>query len=524
MALFRTGPSAAPKTPDERGVRGEDAPRPSRLATRSRSVSSRASPFRNRTVASVTAFKNPQDCFAALDPQTVASLVASASDLAIVVDSAGTVRDLSVPNRELASKLGEPEAWIGQSWVQLLNQNSRAKAALFLADAVAGRTGKWHHFNHLSRDGADVPVLYAAGALGADGRLLLFGRDLRPLSLLQQRLIDAQNVMERDHNRLRQLELRYRLMLQTSTDALLVVNAASQKIVEGNAVFSALIGAAPEALGGQPVLDLFAPIDRPRIQTMLVSARAAAPHEALVVTLSDGTAVTLAATLFHDEGASYLLLRIHPETSVAVARLDGPEQPALLRLLEHAPDGYVVTDAQGRVLSANAAFQAMAEAPRPRDMVGQPLDRWLGRGGADLDVLLNNTRQRGTVRLFASAMTGSSGLSTAVEVSAVGLAGATDGAAFGFAVRDVERRVTESRAGRDLPRSVDQLTELIGRVSLKDLVREATDMIERLCIEAALEMTRDNRASAAELLGLSRQSLYVKLHRYGLGDLADVPS
>ena len=66
---------------------------------------------------------------------------------------------------------------------------------------------------------------------------------------------------------------------------------------------------------------------------------------------------------------------------------------------------------------------------------------------------------------------------------------------------------------------MEQLTELVGRVSLKELVRETTDVIERLCIEAALELTRDNRASAAEMLGLSRQSLYVKLRRYGLGDL-----
>ena len=49
-------------------------------------------------------------------------------------------------------------------------------------------------------------------------------------------------------------------------------------------------------------------------------------------------------------------------------------------------------------------------------------------------------------------------------------------------------------------------------------MREATDVIERLCIEAALNLTGDNRASAAEMLGLSRQSLYVKLRRYGLGD------
>ena len=37
---------------------------------------------------------------------------------------------------------------------------------------------------------------------------------------------------------------------------------------------------------------------------------------------------------------------------------------------------------------------------------------------------------------------------------------------------------------------------------------------------AALELTGDNRGSAAEILGLSRQSLYVRLRRYGLGDLA----
>jgi hypothetical protein len=42
---------------------------------------------------------------------------------------------------------------------------------------------------------------------------------------------------------------------------------------------------------------------------------------------------------------------------------------------------------------------------------------------------------------------------------------------------------------------------------------------EKICIEAELELTGDNRAAAAEMLGLSRQSLYVKLRRYGLSDI-----
>ena len=67
-----------------------------------------------------------------------------------------------------------------------------------------------------------------------------------------------------------------------------------------------------------------------------------------------------------------------------------------------------------------------------------------------------------------------------------------------------------------MPRSAAELTELVGRMPLKDIVSETTDLIEQLCIETALDMTGDNRASAAQLLGLSRQSLYVKLRRYGM--------
>jgi DNA-binding NtrC family response regulator len=60
------------------------------------------------------------------------------------------------------------------------------------------------------------------------------------------------------------------------------------------------------------------------------------------------------------------------------------------------------------------------------------------------------------------------------------------------------------------------LSQLVGRRPIKDIVGETVDTIERICIEAALELTHNNRASAAEMLGLSRQSLYVKLRRFGM--------
>ena len=50
---------------------------------------------------------------------------------------------------------------------------------------------------------------------------------------------------------------------------------------------------------------------------------------------------------------------------------------------------------------------------------------------------------------------------------------------------------------------------------------ETTDVIETICIQTAIETTNNNKAAAAEMLGLSRQSLYVKLHKYGLVDGED---
>jgi transcriptional regulator PpsR len=141
--------------------------------------------------------------------------------------------------------------------------------------------------------------------------------------------------------------------------------------------------------------------------------------------------------------------------------------------------------------------------------------------------MISNLRQRGALRLFATTLRGDFGAVTDVEISAA-MVPHGDKPFLGFTIRDVGRRLsTETRNKREMPRSVGQLTELVGRVPLKDIVGETSDLIEQLCIEAALELTRDNRASAAEMLGLSRQSLYVKLRRYGLGDLgasAPIPS
>jgi len=174
-----------------------------------------------------------------------------------------------------------------------------------------------------------------------------------------------------------------------------------------------------------------------------------------------------------------------------------------------------------RILRANAAFVELVDAASEEQLGGHSLTRFLGRPGIDLDLIAGQMEKDGVARNVTSVVRNLSGTAEEpVEISAVATGDDKQGDArhFGFVIRPVGRRLREvAGAGEDLPRSVEELTDLVGRMPLKDIVRESTDLIERLCIEAALLYTSDNRASAAEILGLSRQSLYSKLNRYGLG-------
>lgn len=186
-------------------------------------------------------------------------------------------------------------------------------------------------------------------------------------------------------------------------------------------------------------------------------------------------------------------------------------------MVENLPDGLVVTDPKRRILTVNAAFLDFAELVSLEQVRGERLDKWVGRPGVDLDAIVTTLRKRGAIQNFATIMRGEHGASVEIEVSAVKTSNS-----FGFTIRRAARDIPhESRVSRELPRSVEQLTKLVGRVALKELVRETTDAIEKLCIETALELTSQNRASAADLLGLSRQSLYSKLRRFGLESKRD---
>jgi transcriptional regulator PpsR len=469
----------------------------------------------------VKAFKAPRKSLGNLNAEAAAALITAAADVALVLDGSGTIRDIAFNSEDLATQF-DGQRWLGVPWVATVTEETRPKIELLVQEAGSGDTPRWRQVNHLSVQGESIPVLYAAVQVGASGRLVAFGRDLRPVSALQQRLVAAQQAMERDYSRLRQVEARYRLLFEMSAEPVLIVDAPSLKVLEANGAARRVLGAALRRGSGAAVGELFAPESRGPVQALLGNVRGGGRADDLRARLVDGgREVEVAASLFRQDANTLFLVRLGLVGRDSDGILLPRSKAKILKLIEAGPDACVVTDQNGVVVSCNTAMLEMCQVATEELLRGESLGRWLGRQSIEFDVLLGNLKGRGPVRLFAAGLRGEFGARLDVEVSAASF---RDGAetCFGFLIRDVGMRPEAIPAiGREMPRSVEQLTELIGRVPLKDLVREATDVIERMCIEAALNLTNDNRASAAEMLGLSRQSLYVKLRRYNLGDLGE---
>ena len=471
-------------------------------------------------------FENPHQFLAGLDAQTAASLISAAADVALILDEDGIIQDMAFASDELKEH-GNLD-WLGKPWFQTVTVESRPKVQEMLKEVAQGGSTKWRHINHPSANKADLALSYTivpVNRVAGRRHAVAFGRDLRSQVALQQRLVSAQLSMERDYWRLRHIETRYRLLFQVASEPVLILDAASEKLEEANPAAYQLLGEKSRS-SAWTLTDSLHPASLPAVQQLFAALRSNGRGQPVMVSFAGSADVhELSGSLFRQEKSTHLLVRINATQILSTAPENSAHQ-ALLVALENAPDAFVMTDLDGRVQSVNRAFLELTQLASEALIRGESLQKWLGRSGVDMNVLVSNLKQRGTVRLYATTMQGEYGAKADVEISAVSIT-TGDQPCLAFTIRDVGRRLIGEAltATKDTPRSPGQMTELVGRVPLRDIVRETTDLIEELCIEAALELTGDNRAAAAEMLGLSRQSLYVKLRRFGVGDsLTDIPA
>lgn len=458
---------------------------------------------------------------AGLEAEEAAVLLSAAADIAFAVQPDGVIAGrVMVTGPDLGPD--SFAAWPGKPWSDVSTIESRPKIEQMLQEAALGLPPRWRQINHPLPGAPDIPVRYCVLKAGTKGHFVAVGRELRNLAAMQQKLLAAEQSIELEYARLRHAETRYRLLMQVATEAILVVDQRTGRVTEANAAAATLMGKAAKRLAGAQFAGLFDGGDAERVDQLLMALKATGRADDVALTLEGGQRqAVLSATIFRQESATLYLMRLLPMAAGASGIVMSRGQAAVVNAVRDLPEAFVITDLERRIVSANPAFLDSAQLGSEEQARGEPLERWLGRVGVDVPVLFNSLAEKGAVRQFQTVLRGQFGAVEDVEISGAA-SPPGEPSCYGFSIRRTSRRASEPGDGnRSLLRSVDEMTKLVGKVPLKDLVREATDIIERLCIEAALQLNDNNRASTADMLGLSRQSLYVKLNRYGIEERPD---
>ncbi|RYF39272.1 MAG: transcriptional regulator PpsR [Comamonadaceae bacterium] len=433
-------------------------------------------------------------------PELAQTFVSLASDIALVMDDGGVIRNVAQGSGEPLSQ--SAREWIGRSWADTVTAETRGKVELLLQEVTATGLARSREINHPLDQGGSLAVAYTAIRLGHNGPLLAVGRDLGAIAAIQQRYLDAQQEMERSYWRARQAEARYRLLFQVATDAVLVVDAQTFEIVEANQAASGLFEMPVEQVVGRPAGFGFERISRAAVEDLLTSARGSGqPTEIRARLLGKIIPTSVAATPFRTDEAMRLLMRVRTmDMPGSSADLNG----TLARLVDSTSDGVVVTDSAGHVLMANPAFLRLVRMNTEAAVKGRPLMDWIGMSDAHFSSLLGQVRGHGIARRFESRLLSADARMVPVELSAA-LLTEGDQECIGFTIHqepDPAGRVLAAEADT-LSRAVEQLSARVGSAPLPELLRLAANLMERHFISVALERTEGNPTAAAAMLGVS---------------------
>ena len=452
-----------------------------------------------------------------IDSASAAGLISHVSDAVITINDAGIIEHFQSSNAPGLQVLNQ---LVGRSLLECVAPDSKKKVTELLEVNHSEESQKWRQINIPSPDGSDIPLMLSTLYFAKDQKFIAVGRELRNLANLQQRLVEAQQAIETDYLRLRFAEARYRQLFDLSLTAHLIVDGSTLKILEANTVAMNLFSDKGQRVIGRAFAEFIDMADFDELLDIFNNSRNMSYSKKISVHLAKNKLpVEVAVNFLREENQTVFLVHVVPQSNLNDYLHTDIDTSRLIRAVQSSLDAYVVTDMNGKILTINQTFQEMTHEEKSSDLIGEPIDNWLGRSSIDLRVILNNLKEKISIKHYVTSIIpkgDSHGIE--VELSAVKVVGESE-EYIGFSIRHIGQRVSQrNQNNSDLKQTATKLTELVGRVPLRDIVSETTDMIEKMCIMSALDLTLNNRVSASEMLGLSRQSLYIKMRRFGITD------
>jgi transcriptional regulator PpsR len=441
-------------------------------------------------------------------------IIANSSDISLLIDESGMIHEIFLnKNISLADPL---DHWENKNIRKFLTRESQTKIdkILALTSKAFDDINRPVELNHVNGSNWQIPVSYAVHIMG-DGKILLTGRDMRPIAEVQQQLINSQILLEKEYEKYRGFDTRFRVILESSNEGIALIDAESGRITDINTTASHLLSSDINKILNSNFSKAFKNQSKDGfLEVLRTEANKTNPSPIRVFLQKRNIEVLISPILFRANNEILILCKIEPMSTQASMGEEILE--ALRGLYNDCSDGIIFTDNIGLIRFANKSFLKLSDVTKLENINGKSLSEFMARGVVDLNVLMDNASENGKVQFYNSSLKTNFGMQIPIEVSVTHLSNKKH-PSFGYIFRDASRNYNE-RQGADTgsEKALQNVMKLVGSAPLKELVADTSDVVERLCIETAIELTRNNRVAAAEMLGVSRQSLYVKLRKYNL--------
>ena len=194
-------------------------------------------------------------------------------DITLLLDLDGVIREATVGKGLSEAGL---EDWIGRGWADTVSDVGNDKIRRMLDDARSSGVSAFRQVTQRFPSGRELPMEFTTVLLGGRAGLLAIGKSLAAVAELQSRLISAQQSMERDYWKLREVETRYRLLFQASNEAIVLLRSSDMTVSEANqpAIDALELNLTrPQTVAGSRILGAIADEDRKAFSAMVSRAR-----------------------------------------------------------------------------------------------------------------------------------------------------------------------------------------------------------------------------------------------------------
>lgn len=432
-------------------------------------------------------------------PELAEAFVKLATDIALVIGENGIIERVAQAGAEPLNPAANE--WVGRPWIDTVTAETRGKAAQLLTEASQTGVGRRREINHPSSGGDSIPVSYSAIRLGVEGPLLAVGRDLRSITAIQQRFLEAQREAELSYWRARQGEARYQELFRVAHDAVALVDIETLQIVEANEAAAKLFDLPLEDLPNRMVVNAFEKHSRRALEELLRAAQASGQQSEVRLRLAQrALTASVAAVPFRQHERLCALLRIRPLESNE--SLLGVEL-SMARMVDEFSDAVIVTKSNGRILGANRTFQDLVHADEA-GILGRSLRDWLGLADGTFDQILERVRQSAVLRDLTGTIVLGLGQVVVVRISAHLLTD-SDEEHIGFVLRRVP--VAHRERTSELIPSPNAWAIRLGAEPLPELLERASRTLELQLITRALSETNGDLDATARLLGIDPTEL-----------------